>query len=99
MLELVVVDGQAKGIICRNLVTGEIEKYSGHAILIATGGYSNVFFLSTNAMNSNATAIWRIHKKGAAFSNPCYTQIHPTCLPLHGESQSKLTLMSRNNFV
>ena len=96
MLELVVVDGQAKGIICRNLVTGEIERYSGQAVLIATGGYSNVFFLSTNAMNSNATAIWRIHKKGAAFSNPCYTQIHPTCLPLHGESQSKLTLMSES---
>lgn len=96
MLELVIVDGQAKGIICRNLVTGEIEKYSAQAVLIATGGYSNVFFLSTNAMNSNATAAWRVHKNGAAFANPCYTQIHPTCLPVHGESQSKLVLMSES---
>ncbi len=96
MLELVVIDGVAKGIICRNLVTGEIEKYSAHAVLLATGGYSNVFFLSTNAMNCNATAAWRAHKKGAAFANPCYTQIHPTCLPLHGESQSKLALMSES---
>lgn len=96
MLDLVVIDGQAKGIICRNLLTGKIEKYSAQAVLLCTGGYSNVFFLSTNAMNCNTTAIWRAHKKGAAFANACYTQIHPTCLPLHGESQSKLTLMSES---
>ena len=96
MLELVVVDGAAKGIICRNLITGEIEKHSGHAVILATGGYSNVFFLSTNAMNCNVTAAWRAHKKGAYFANPCYTQIHPTCLPVHGEGQSKLTLMSES---
>jgi succinate dehydrogenase / fumarate reductase flavoprotein subunit len=96
MMEVVVVDGQAKGIICRNLVDGEIEKYSAHAVLLCTGGYSNVYFLSTNAMNCNTTAIWRAHKKGAYFANPCYTQIHPTCLPLHGESQSKLALMSES---
>lgn len=96
MLSLVTVDGAAKGILVRNLVTGEIEKYSAHAVVIATGGYANVFFLSTNAMNSNATAVWRAHKKGAAFANPCFTQIHPTCLPIHGENQSKLTLMSES---
>jgi succinate dehydrogenase / fumarate reductase flavoprotein subunit len=96
MLELVVIDGHAKGIICRDLVTGAVEKYSAHAVILATGGYSNVFFLSTNAMNCNATAAWRAHKRGAAFANPCYTQIHPTCLPLHGESQSKLALMSES---
>ncbi len=96
MLDVVVVDGAAKGVICRNLLTGEIEKYSAHAVILATGGYANVFFLSTNAMNCNATAIWRAHKKGAAFANPCYTQIHPTCLPIHGEGQSKLTLMSES---
>ncbi len=96
MLDLVVIDGQAKGIVVRNLVTGEIEKYSAHAVVLATGGYSNVFFLSTNAMNCNTTAIWRSHKRGALFANPCFTQIHPTCLPLHGESQSKLTLMSES---
>ncbi|MGK9475275.1 fumarate reductase/succinate dehydrogenase flavoprotein subunit [Melioribacter sp. OK-6-Me] len=96
MLDLVVVDGVARGIIVRNLITGEIEKYSAHAVILATGGYSNVYFLSTNAMNSNATAIWRAHKKGAAFANPCFTQIHPTCLPVHGEGQSKLTLMSES---
>jgi succinate dehydrogenase / fumarate reductase flavoprotein subunit len=96
MMEVVVVDGQAKGIICRNLITGEIEKYSAQAVLLCTGGYSNVYFLSTNAMNCNTTAIWRAHKKGAYFANPCFTQIHPTCLPLHGESQSKLTLMSES---
>ena len=96
MLDLVVIDEQVKGIICRNLVTGEIEKYSAQTVLLCTGGYSNVFFLSTNAMNCNTTAIWRAHKKGAAFANACYTQIHPTCLPLHGESQSKLTLMSES---
>jgi succinate dehydrogenase / fumarate reductase flavoprotein subunit len=96
MLDLVVIDGAAKGIVCRNLLTGEIENYSAHAVILATGGYSNVFFLSTNAMNCNTTAIWRAHKKGAPFANPCYTQIHPTCLPVHGENQSKLTLMSES---
>jgi succinate dehydrogenase / fumarate reductase, flavoprotein subunit len=96
MLELVIVDGHARGIIVRNLVTGELEKYSGDAVLLATGGYSNVFYLSTNAMNSNATAIWRAHRKGALFGNPCYTQIHPTCIPVHGDYQSKLTLMSES---
>jgi succinate dehydrogenase / fumarate reductase flavoprotein subunit len=96
MLDVVIVDGAAKGIIVRNLLTGEIEKYSAHAVVLATGGYSNVFFLSTNAMNCNTTAIWRAHKRGAYFANPCFTQIHPTCLPLHGESQSKLTLMSES---
>jgi len=96
MLDLVVVDGAAKGIVVRNMLTGEIEKYSAHAVILATGGYMNVYFLSTNAMNCNATAIWRAHKKGAPFANPCYTQIHPTCLPVHGENQSKLTLMSES---
>ncbi len=96
MLDLVVIDGQARGIVVRNLITGEIEKYAGNAVVLATGGYSNVFFLSTNAMNSNATAIWRAHKRGAFFANPCYTQIHPTCLPIHGDNQSKLTLMSES---
>ena len=96
MLDVVIVDGIAKGIVCRNLLTGEIETYSSHAVCLATGGYSNVFFLSTNAMNCNVTAIWRAHKQGALFANPCFTQIHPTCLPLHGESQSKLTLMSES---
>ncbi len=96
MLDLVVIDGLARGIVVRNLITGEIEKYSAHAVVLATGGYSNVFFLSTNAMNSNATAIWRAHKRGAFFANPCYTQIHPTCLPVHGDNQSKLTLMSES---
>ena len=96
MLDLVVIDGVAKGIVCRNLLTGEIETYSAHAVCLATGGYSNVFFLSTNAMNCNVTAAWRAHRRGAYFANPCFTQIHPTCLPLHGESQSKLTLMSES---
>jgi succinate dehydrogenase flavoprotein subunit len=96
MLDVVIIDGNARGIICRDLLTGEIEKYSAHAVVLATGGYSNVFFLSTNAMNCNATAIWRAHKRGAFFANPCYTQIHPTCLPVHGEAQSKLTLMSES---
>jgi succinate dehydrogenase / fumarate reductase flavoprotein subunit len=96
MLDLVVEDGITKGIVARNLITGEIENYSGHAVILATGGYSNVFFLSTNAMNCNATAVWRAHKNGALFANPCFTQIHPTCLPIHGESQSKLTLMSES---
>lgn len=96
MLDIVVIDGVVRGIVVRNLLTGEIEKYSAHAVILATGGYSNVFYLSTNAKNCNATAIWRAHKRGAAFANPCFTQIHPTCLPLHGEAQSKLTLMSES---
>jgi len=96
MLDIVMVDGQAKGIVVRNLLTGETESYSAQAVVLATGGYSNVFFLSTSAMNSNATAAWRAHKRGATFANPCYTQIHPTCLPQHGEGQSKLVLMSES---
>ncbi|WP_294736621.1 fumarate reductase/succinate dehydrogenase flavoprotein subunit [uncultured Flavobacterium sp.] len=96
MLDVVVVDGKARGIIARNLVTGEIERHSAHAVVIASGGYGNVFFLSTNAMGSNATAAWKIHKKGAHFANPCYTQIHPTCIPVSGDHQSKLTLMSES---
>jgi succinate dehydrogenase / fumarate reductase flavoprotein subunit len=96
MLDVVLVDGKARGIIVRNLITGEIEKYAGHAVVLATGGYGNVYFLSTNAMGSNATPIWRAYKKGAFFSNPCYTQIHPTCIPVHGDFQSKLTLMSES---
>lgn len=96
MLELVIVDGKARGIITRNLVNGKIERHSAHAVVLATGGYGNVFFLSTNAMGSNVTAAWRAHKKGAFFANPCYTQIHPTCIPRSGEYQSKLTLMSES---
>lgn len=96
MLGLVVIDGMARGIIARNLITGELERFAGHAVVLATGGYSRVFYLSTNAMNCNATAIWRAHKKGAYFGNPCFTQIHPTCLPLHDDQQSKLTLMSES---
>lgn len=96
MLDLVKVDGKARGIIARDLVTGKIEKHSAHAVVIASGGYGNVFFLSTNAMGSNATAAWKIHKKGAFFANPCYTQIHPTCIPRSGDHQSKLTLMSES---
>lgn len=96
MLELVKVDGKARGIIARNLVTGEIERHSAHAVVIASGGYGNVFYLSTNAMGSNVTAAWRVHKKGAYFANPCYTQIHPTCIPRSGDYQSKLTLMSES---
>lgn len=96
MLELVVVDGRARGIIVRNLVTGELEKHSADAVLLASGGYGNVFYLSTNAMNSNVTAAWRCHKKGAYMANPCYTQIHPTCIPVSGGYQSKLTLMSES---
>lgn len=96
MMDLVVVDGVAKGIICRNLVTGEIEKYSAHAVVLATGGYGNVYFLSTNAMASNVTAAWRAYKRGAGFANPCFVQIHPTCIPVHGDFQSKLTLMSES---
>ncbi len=96
MLDVVVVEGRARGMVCRNLVTGEIETYAADAVCVATGGYSTVFFLSTMAVNSNATAIWRCHKKGALFGNPCFTQIHPTCLPQSGEGQSKLTLMSES---
>jgi succinate dehydrogenase / fumarate reductase flavoprotein subunit len=96
MLELVVVDGKAQGIITRDLITGKLETHAAHAVLLATGGYGNVFYLSTNAMGSNTTAIWRAHKKGAFFGNPCYTQIHPTCIPVSGDHQSKLTLMSES---
>src|SRR5687767_10281203 len=96
MLDLVVVDGHAKGIITRNMVTGKIEAHAGDAVVLGTGGYVNVFYLSTNAKASNATAIWRAHKRGAAFANPCFTQIHPTCIPVSGEYQSKLTLMSES---
>jgi succinate dehydrogenase / fumarate reductase flavoprotein subunit len=96
MLDVVIVDGKARGIIVRNLITGEIERHSAHAVVIATGGYGNVYFLSTNAMGSNATAAWKIHKKGAYFANPCFTQIHPTCIPRSGDYQSKLTLMSES---
>jgi succinate dehydrogenase / fumarate reductase flavoprotein subunit len=94
MLDLVVADGQARGIIVRNLVTGAFERYAGDAVLLCTGGYGNVYYLSTNAKNSNVTAAWRCHKRGAYFANPCYTQIHPTCIPVSGDYQSKLTLMS-----
>lgn len=96
MLDLVIVDGKARGVIVRNLITGEIERHSAHAVVLATGGYGNVFFLSTNAMGSNVTAAWRAHRRGAFFANPCYTQIHPTCIPRSGDYQSKLTLMSES---
>jgi succinate dehydrogenase / fumarate reductase, flavoprotein subunit len=96
MLDVVTIDGQARGITCRNLVTGEIESHAAHAVLLCTGGYGNVFYLSTNAKNSNVTASWRCHKKGALFGNPCFTQIHPTCIPVSGDYQSKLTLMSES---
>ncbi|MCL4129615.1 UNVERIFIED_CONTAM: hypothetical protein GTU68_007150 [Idotea baltica] len=96
MLDVVIVDGKARGIIARNLVTGEIERHSAHAVVVGSGGYGNVYFLSTNAMGSNVTAAWKIHKKGAYFANPCYTQIHPTCIPRSGDYQSKLTLMSES---
>jgi succinate dehydrogenase / fumarate reductase flavoprotein subunit len=96
MLDVVKVDGKARGIIARDLISGEIERHSAHAVVIATGGYGNVYFLSTNAMGSNATAAWKIHKKGAFFANPCFTQIHPTCIPRSGDYQSKLTLMSES---
>ncbi len=96
MLDVVIVDGKARGIIARNSITGEIERHSAHAVVIASGGYGNVFFLSTNAMGSNVSAGWKIHKKGAFFANPCYTQIHPTCIPRSGDYQSKLTLMSES---
>ncbi len=96
MLDLVMVNGQARGIITRNLVTGELESHGAHAVLLCTGGYGTVFYLSTNAVNSNVTAAWRAHKRGAFFANPCFTQIHPTCIPVSGDHQSKLTLMSES---
>jgi succinate dehydrogenase / fumarate reductase, flavoprotein subunit len=96
MLDLVVVDGKARGIVTRNMITGKIESHSAHAVVLATGGYGNVFFLATYAMGCNGSAIWRAHKKGAFFANPCFTQIHPTCIPVHGDQQSKLTLMSES---
>jgi succinate dehydrogenase / fumarate reductase, flavoprotein subunit len=96
MLDVVLVDGKARGIVTRNLLTGAIEAYAADAVVLATGGYGNAFYLSTNAKNSNATAIWRAHKRGAAFANPCFTQIHPTCIPVAGDYQSKLTLMSES---
>lgn len=96
MLDLVIVDGKARGIIARDLISGKIERHAAHAVVIASGGYGNVFFLSTNAMGSNVTASWKVHKKGAFFANPCFTQIHPTCIPVSGEHQSKLTLMSES---
>lgn len=96
MVEVVTIDGKARGIICRNLITGKLERFFGHAVVLATGGYGNVFFLSTNAMGCNVTAAWKAHKAGAYFGNPCYTQIHPTCIPVTGDYQSKLTLMSES---
>ncbi|WP_040281885.1 fumarate reductase/succinate dehydrogenase flavoprotein subunit [Tessaracoccus massiliensis] len=96
MIELIVVDGRARGIVTRNMINGKIEAWTADAVVLATGGYGNVFFLSTNAMGCNVTANWRAHRKGAYFGNPCYTQIHPTCIPVHGETQSKLTLMSES---
>lgn len=96
MLDVVVIDGKCRGIIARNLVTGEVERHFGHAVLLCTGGYGNVFYLSTNAMGSNVTAAWKAHRKGAFFGNPCFTQIHPTCIPVSGDHQSKLTLMSES---
>ena len=96
MLEIVKIDGKARGIIARNLINGELEKHFGHAVLLCSGGYGNVFYLSTNAMGSNVTAAWKAHKKGATFANPCFTQIHPTCIPVSGDHQSKLTLMSES---
>ena len=96
MLDVVIIDGKARGIIARNLVNGQLERHAGHAVLLCSGGYGNVFYLSTNAMGSNVTAAWKAHKKGAYFSNPCFTQIHPTCIPVSGDHQSKLTLMSES---
>jgi succinate dehydrogenase / fumarate reductase flavoprotein subunit len=96
MLDVVIVDGKARGIVCRNLTTGEIERYAADAVLLGTGGYGTAYYLSTNAVNSNVTAAWRAHKRGALFANPCFTQIHPTCIPVSGEHQSKLTLMSES---
>jgi len=96
MMDLVVIDNRARGIICRNLISGRLERYAAHAVVLATGGYGNIFYLSTNAMASNVTAAWRAHKHGAGFANPCFVQIHPTCIPVHGDYQSKLTLMSES---
>ncbi len=96
LMDIVVIDGKARGIVTRNLITGKLESHFGHAVVLATGGYGNVFFLSTNAMGSNSSAAWKAYKKGALFANPCYTQIHPTCIPVHGDYQSKLTLMSES---
>jgi succinate dehydrogenase / fumarate reductase flavoprotein subunit len=96
MLELIMVDDRARGIVVRDMVTGEIETHTADAVVLASGGYGNVFFLSTNAMGCNTTATWRAHRKGAYFANPCYTQIHPTCIPVSGDYQSKLTLMSES---
>ena len=96
MMDIVIVDGKARGIITRNLINGEIEKHSAHAVVLATGGYGNLFYLSTNAMGSNVSAAWKVHKKGALFANPSFTQIHPTCIPVSGDYQSKLTLMSES---
>jgi len=96
MLDLIIIDGHARGILVRNLVNGKMERHTADAVILATGGYANVFFLSTNAQNSNVSAAWRSYKRGAFFANPCYTQIHPTCIPVHGEKQSKLTLMSES---
>ena len=96
LIDVVVIDGKARGIITRNLVSGKIERHLADAVVLATGGYGNVFYLSTNAMNCNASAAWRACKRGAFFANPCYTQIHPTCIPVHGDYQSKLTLMSES---
>jgi succinate dehydrogenase / fumarate reductase, flavoprotein subunit len=96
MLDIVTIDGKARGVICRNLITGELERHFGHAVLLCSGGYGNVFYLSTNAMGCNVTAIWKAHRKGAMFGNPCFTQIHPTCIPVSGDHQSKLTLMSES---
>ena len=96
MLDIVMIDGKCRGVICRNLVTGELERHFGHAVLLCSGGYGNVFYLSTNAMGCNVTAIWKAHRKGAYFGNPCFTQIHPTCIPVSGDHQSKLTLMSES---
>ncbi|WP_242422296.1 FAD-dependent oxidoreductase, partial [Frankia torreyi] len=96
MLDLIVIDGRARGIVARDLITGQISTYIADAVVLATGGYGNVFYLSTNAKNSNASAIWRAHRRGAYFANPCYTQIHPTCIPRSGDHQSKLTLMSES---
>src|SRR6476619_6248536 len=96
MLDIVKIEGKARGVIARNLITGELERHFGHAILLCSGGYGNVFYLSTNAMGSNVTAIWKAHRKGAMFGNPCFTQIHPTCIPVSGDHQSKLPLMSES---
>src|SRR6201995_2703493 len=96
MLDVVIIDGKCRGIIVRDLITGKLERYAAHAVVLCTGGYGNVFYLSTNAMGCNVTAIWKAHKKGAFFGNPCFTQIHPTCIPVSGEYQSKLTLMSES---